>query len=919
MTGVISDIKREEILSDLIEIPLRSDNCDEALERVTELCSKALKSQACTLVWVDLEQRLLTQVACAGFDEEFKLFMGQHKFKIGALHEGVSLDYNLAAKGHVIKTYNLPHDGGGVANPEVAKKYSLQSALCYPLKLDNRVVGFLNHFSAGNEVFTAEEENLLGLFSRQAETIIKHFNKELALEIKRTLVPGLLTLPPDVFLKQLLNKACEIIPNTVCLIWKLEPKQKKLQIVAASDDVDEAYRKIELNIVGVKTLLVGKQAKYLSDVTQSRKYRRSAEAQARGWVSLLSVPMWVDDELIGLLDVYTKFQHYFTEPERELFVDLAALAALSIQKSDLQEETNETSIRRRRLETINQVMTSMAEKRSVGEILRLLLTKSLDLVGIDWGWVRRLNPSTGELEVTAKVGTPDTPRPLKYGEGIAWKAIIEREPQLANNVHSDEWKKWYVQFSSRTQAELAIPLLIDNVVVREGVKTKLKSQPIGVLNLESPQTGAFSETDITYLLPLVRQAALLIDRLEAEQKLNGLREVEREIAGKRNWREVLQTVVQGIKDTLGFEFVNVSLVDSKKNFIKSEYVVGIDDDKVEQFKNMAVHSLDGDDIQADIVRSRKVEVPDQKDERFDPEIFKLFHHEDLIRVFIPMIAPSTGEVIGTVEAGYQRSSRDFIYERDIRFLQSFIAYAVVAIDPSRLALLQTISHEFRASIGGIRSNADYLLHMWRMLKQDRIENKLNDILTDGDILLLNVGELEYILGRTSQATRIEETLVIRDIVIKTANQLKPLVRERRFDTRKIEYPLRTDIGKVRVYVDRAKLNQVVYNLLLNSIKYAEDDPELFSIQIGLEERDDEFVLKFADWGMGVRKGFESKIFEHEFRAPEAKAKDISGSGLGLTIARARMREIGGDLILVNNRKPTEFHMLIPKKLMEAPE
>jgi GAF domain-containing protein len=707
--------KLEEILSDLIEVPLRLASSDEVLKRLTELCGEALKSRACTLVWVDLEQKLLTQVACAGFDKEFEDFMSQHKIKIGALHEGVSLDYDLLSSGDVIEKYNLSENGGGIANRDVVRKYGLQSALCHPLKMDGRLTGFLNHFSSSNEPFTIQEENLLRLISHQAESVLKQFNNERSLKFTTNLVEGLLTHSSSEFLRRLPNRACDIVADSICIVWKLGPQKEKLQITAASDNVDEEYRKIELKYADFKTLLAGRKPKYLPDVTRSKKYRHPREAEARGWVSLLSIPMWIDKDLIGLLDIYTKFHHRFTESEKELLKDLANSAALSIQKADLKQEATETLTRRQRLEAINQAMTEMAEARNVDQILKLLLNNSRELVGVKWGWVRRLNARTGELEVTAKLGTQLTPRPLKYGEGITWKAIIEREPQIAHDVSSEEWVKWYVPFSSGTRSELAIPLLIDNVLVREGIKTKLKSQPIGVLNLESPQKEEFSETDITSLMPLVRQAALLIDRLEAEQKLNGLREVEREIAGKRNWREVLQTVVEGIRDTLGFEFVNVSLVDSNQNIIKSEYVVGIPDDEVEAFKRKASHSLDSDDIQAYIVRSRKIEVPDQNDPRFDPDIFREFRHENLIRVFIPMIASSNDEVIGTVEAGYRRDHRDFIYERDVRFLQSFIAYAVVAIDPSRLTLLQTISHELRASIGGIRSNADYLRLMWRVL------------------------------------------------------------------------------------------------------------------------------------------------------------------------------------------------------------
>ena len=72
-------------------------------------------------------------------------------------------------------------------------------------------------------------------------------------------------------------------------------------------------------------------------------------------------------------------------------------------------------------------------------------------------------------------------------------------------------------------------------------------------------------------------------------------------------------------------------------------------------------------------------------------------------------------------------------------------------------------------------------------------------------------------------------------------------------------------------------------------------------------------MKFKDWGIGIKQAYVEKIFEDGFRTPEAIEKDVSGSGLGLTISRLIMQHLGGDLILANNFKPTEFHLLLPKR------
>ncbi len=121
----------ERIIEDLIELPARSTNANEALKVLTKLCRQSLESKACTLVRVDLEQGLLTQVACAGFDEDFEALMAQRKITI-ELQGGVSSD-NLVSPGKAIKRYDLSETGGGIVNPEVARRYGLHSALCVTL------------------------------------------------------------------------------------------------------------------------------------------------------------------------------------------------------------------------------------------------------------------------------------------------------------------------------------------------------------------------------------------------------------------------------------------------------------------------------------------------------------------------------------------------------------------------------------------------------------------------------------------------------------------------------------------------------------------------------------------------------------------------------------------------------------------
>ena len=81
-------------------------------------------------------------------------------------------------------------------------------------------------------------------------------------------------------------------------------------------------------------------------------------------------------------------------------------------------------------------------------------------------------------------------------------------------------------------------------------------------------------------------------------------------------------------------------------------------------------------------------------------------------------------------------------------------------------------------------------------------------------------------------------LVFRDIIIKTVRQLKPLVTSAGLNPEQITYDSAEFMRIPPLYVDRAKLNQVIYNLLLNAIKYADADPAKFGIEIKAEVKDE---------------------------------------------------------------------------------
>jgi signal transduction histidine kinase/GAF domain-containing protein len=906
-----------QILSSLSEIPLRCKDRVDALQRITDLGKQAMRSHACTLTYVNLEEGTLTQEACSGFDEKFKSHLRGKTIKLGSRATGSPLDSKLIARGEPIELYDLQSDGQGVASVKIARHYNLSAVLAHPLKLDGKLIGYFNHFSSDSTPFTQDQKQLLAIFARQAVLTIDKSESLSALESSQRIVHALsrslLSVPLTEFLTLVSQNACKLLFVPVCIVWRLDQSERKLRVVAAEGNVDDEFKNIKLDIndPGQEHLKRGQVASLLDVTEKHPKYQHSLEAKQRGWVSLLTAPMRVEDQLIGMLDVYTQARRSFKPWEKESFGVFANYAAISIQQA-------ESSTTLKRLAKHNQIIERMVDCRTLEELLENFLNLSLEMVGESHGWISQLNMKSGELAISACRGSASKARHLEIGSGITGRALQDETPIRADDVHDVQWQGVYEEFWPDTRSELAIPIMIPNAEVRIGKQVLRASMPIGVLNIESPHVRAFTKADEEILLSLSRHAAQVIARIDVHLKRDGLTKMERTLVGKHDMNDIMGVVLDAIVDTLGYEYVNVSLVQNGR--IRSEYVRGIPENRINSFKRMADHPLSGDeiDIQADIVRTRQIEVPAVNDPRFDRKIFETFRHQDLVRVFIPMIDLYSDEVIGTVEAGHHQSMcRKHIFESDVQILNSFVEYATQAVRQSKRGMLDRIGHELRAPTVAIRSHASFLGKRYKELSDDKIQRKLDDIVTDSDLLLFQINELESHLGRTPPVSIRERTVFMRDIVVKAINQMKPLALKYGFEPSKIHYEP-TDIGKIVIFIDRAKLTQVVFNLLTNSIKYAEPDLKTFSIRIGVDESKHEFVVRFKDWGIGVKPGLEEKIFEEGFRAPEAINKQVTGSGLGLSIARKIMLDLGGDLKLTNLFKPTEFQMILPKSLKEDP-
>ncbi|WP_432798842.1 sensor histidine kinase [Poriferisphaera sp. WC338] len=109
--------------------------------------------------------------------------------------------------------------------------------------------------------------------------------------------------------------------------------------------------------------------------------------------------------------------------------------------------------------------------------------------------------------------------------------------------------------------------------------------------------------------------------------------------------------------------------------------------------------------------------------------------------------------------------------------------------------------------------------------------------------------------------------------------------------------------------DREKIIGALHNLIGNALKYTPDGGR---VNVIVESSDRELSVEVRDTGLGISEQDQKHVFEKFYRAQDRRIKGITGSGLGLALAREMVRMHGGDITLESELdQGSTFTMTIP--------
>ncbi len=188
--------------------------------------------------------------------------------------------------------------------------------------------------------------------------------------------------------------------------------------------------------------------------------------------------------------------------------------------------------------------------------------------------------------------------------------------------------------------------------------------------------------------------------------------------------------------------------------------------------------------------------------------------------------------------------------------------------------ISNISHDFRSPLTSIKGYLQAMLD--GTIPVEMHEKYLGIVLSESERLeRLTSGLIDLNSWNSKAPGLIFEDFDI-DIIIKSVINTFHGRCEKRHIT--FDYTK----GSHFVYADRGKIEQVLYNLTDNAIKFSPDDS---SIILKVYNKGEKYYFSIKDSGTGISKKDLNKIWDRFYKTDSSRGKDKTGSGIGLSIVR----------------------------------
>jgi signal transduction histidine kinase len=227
-------------------------------------------------------------------------------------------------------------------------------------------------------------------------------------------------------------------------------------------------------------------------------------------------------------------------------------------------------------------------------------------------------------------------------------------------------------------------------------------------------------------------------------------------------------------------------------------------------------------------------------------------------------------------------------------------------DRLKSAFLSNMSHEIRTPMNAILGFSDLLIRT--TLTEKKKHEYIKIINSSGNQLLSIINDIIDISKIESNQIVIDNSsqVDLNDIFKHLSVIFSPKTKDKKID---LQFGVKLSPEQSYVYLDEIRLNQILVNLVGNSVKFTHCGFVRFEVSL---LNDHELLFSVEDTGIGIEPELQSVIFERFRQADGSTTRDYGGTGLGLAISKALVELMGGKIWLNSiPDKGTTFYFTLP--------
>jgi diguanylate cyclase (GGDEF)-like protein/PAS domain S-box-containing protein len=380
------------------------------------------------------------------------------------------------------------------------------AAIAVPLIAGDRPIGALGVWTYQARAFTAEEEQLLTLFAAQVAPALEaaHLNQQRDANARvfkalheMAVATGGMREPGEVA-QLCVDRASRLVQADAALLLWFDAESGLLRTLADSLPGSVAGLDVRPGDGAAGVAFKTRQAVAVSEPAVSDD-RLPGLARMR---AMLSVPLLVGDEALGVLAVLSSAPREFLPAEIEVLRLLASQIAPALEAARLLESSN---LQVRELRTLHDIAVAAGGMLEPRRLAALVVEEACNLLGADRALLRVYEPTSRQLEPLADSAVGAAPAPAAtVGAGLAGTVF-----EAGRAMSVEDYQEWPSSTSwGRAQgfaSVVTVPLISHQ-------------RPIGTLTAFAAHRRRFTESDIRVLSLLAGQVTPAIEaaRLHAD-------------------------------------------------------------------------------------------------------------------------------------------------------------------------------------------------------------------------------------------------------------------------------------------------------------------------------------------------------------------------------------------------------------------